>query len=108
MSTDYAKRLNELDEERDALIKRLPWWKKFYRRFMTGDSFVAWNLSSVFSWMTAFPAGFTAGLSATVLAAKYPAVWASALKLGSAAQQGWATGTAFVAGLAKVAFSTSP
>lgn len=106
MSTDEAVRLSELDKERDILIGRLPWWKKFYRRFMTGDSFVAWNLSSVFSWVAAFPAGFTAGLSATALAAKYPAAWATVVKTGTTVQQGWAAGTAFVAGLVKVAFAT--
>lgn len=109
MSTEqeHLDRLAELDKERDELVQYLPWWKKFYRRFMTGDSFVAWNLSSLASWMAAFPAGFTAGMSATALAVKYPAAWGVAVKSFAAVQQGWQATTAFAAGLVKVTFMSS-
>lgn len=108
MSTDEcSKRLDELDKERSSLIKKLPWYKKFYRRFMTGDSFWAWNLSSVQTCLTAFPAGLAVGLSSASFASTYPTAWGVGVKAVSVVQSGWGYATAFVAGLAKVGFSVS-
>lgn len=105
MST--KERLTQLDKERDELIKQLPWYKKFYRRFMTGDSFVAWNLSSFTSWLTAFPAGLAASSFIPGLAAKYPVAWGVATKAVAVIQNSWAAVTAFFVGMAKVAFSVA-
>ena len=44
MSTSDS--LKRVAEERDELLKKLPWKKRLKERFMTGDSFISWNVSS--------------------------------------------------------------
>ena len=53
-----GSQLDSLEEERKKLLAKLPWYKRFYRRYMTGDSFWAYQISSVMTWPQALVAGF--------------------------------------------------
>ena len=55
------ERLDRLDEHRNAELSKLPFFKRMKRRYTTGDAFVAWNISTVATWPSAFPAGVAAG-----------------------------------------------
>jgi hypothetical protein len=59
--------LDGLDERREELIVKLGWWKRVKRRYLTGDSFKSYQISSLMTW----PQAFTAGLSASVLWGKF-------------------------------------
>ena len=52
--------LDSIDEAREVLIEKLPWWRRFIRRYMTGDAFKAYNISSAMTWPTAFGTGLGA------------------------------------------------
>lgn len=82
MSTSTASPLDlELklaDEAVKKLEKKLPWYKRLNRKYLTGSAFVAWQVSSLFTWVKA---GFTAVLLfgksnlALALATKYPLMY---------------------------------
>jgi hypothetical protein len=70
--------LQEADEVIKDLEKKLPWYKRIGRRYMTGGAFVAWQISSVFTWVKAgFTAVFLFGKSnlTMALATKYPVAY---------------------------------
>lgn len=68
------RRLDELDAQKNIQMQHLKFWKRMKRRFMTGDSFLAWNISTVATWPSAGGFGYAAGL---VGPAFFTAKWAS-------------------------------
>lgn len=81
MHDRVMKDLDEVDKERGKLLKKLPFLKRFRKRFMTGDSLWSYNISSAMTWTTAFPAGIAAGLSWSTLVVKYPTATGIATKV---------------------------
>ena len=55
-------RLDELDAQKNVHMQKLKFFKRMKRRFMTGDSLWAWNISTVATWPSAGGAGFAAGM----------------------------------------------
>ena len=93
MSTDpISDKIDELGERRSKLIEHLPLWKRFKKRYLTGDAFVSWNLSTLATWPSAFPAGVAAAASWPLFAAKFPFLAGLLVKV-------WAALTSFVTGL---------
>ena len=89
-----VRHLDELDVQKNIHMQELKFWKRMRRRFMTGDSLWAWNISTVCTWPSAGGAGFAAGM---VGPAFFATKWAS---LSAAVGKAWgvvctATGALF-------------
>jgi len=89
MSDSNEKMLDDVDRAREGLIKKLPWYKRIYRRYFTGDAFWAYNISSLMTWPQAFAAGLLSAKLWAGWVVKYPAA-TSALAKG----WGWVTSAA--------------
>ena len=97
MSTDTSILidLQNADEQVKTLEQKLPWYKRFNRRYLTGSAFTAWQISSLFTWVKAvFTMKFLFGGKnlAMALSTKYPvaynigtAVWGKVLLVCAAA-----------------------
>ena len=72
--------LDKMDEQREELIVRLPWYKRLHRRYLTGDAFWAYNISSLLTWPQAFGAGLIFSKLWAGWLIKYPAATAVATK----------------------------
>ncbi len=81
MHDRVMKDLDEVDKERAEVLKKLSTFKRFRVRFMKGDSFWSYQISSAITWTTAFPAGMLAGLSWSTLVVKYPTATGIATKV---------------------------
>ncbi len=101
MYDNVIKDLKEVDKERGKLLKKLPFFKRFRRRFMTGDSAWSWNLSSAWSWIFAYPAGMASGLAWSTLVIKYPTATGIATKI-------WGGITLAVVGTADIIMAAKP
>jgi hypothetical protein len=70
--------LEEVDKKKVELECKLPFYKRWYRRYLTGAAFASWQISSLFTWIKAvFTMKFLFGgkALASVLAAKYPVAY---------------------------------
>jgi hypothetical protein len=70
--------LDEVDKKKVELECKLPFYKRWYRRYLTGAAFASWQISSIFTWIKAgFTMKFLFGgkALASVLATKYPVAY---------------------------------
>ncbi len=59
MSAKVEAVLDAVDEKREGLLMQLPWYKRFNRRYMKGDSFWSYHISSLVTWPQGIAVGFT-------------------------------------------------
>ena len=81
MSAKVIEKLDEVDAQREKLIVRLPWYRRFIRRYMTGDAFKAYNISTLMTWPTAFTAGMGSAKLWASAVIKFPSGTAFLTKL---------------------------
>lgn len=82
MSIDELNELSKVERARAELIKKLPFFKRLKKKYMTGDSFWAYHFGGLTTWPTAFPLGVAAG--STGFVAKLAPLWGLAVKAGTA------------------------
>lgn len=58
LAKNVSSDLDQVDAVREELMLKLPWYKRPFRRYLTGDAFVAYNLSSLFTWPQGIGVGF--------------------------------------------------
>ena len=85
MSTEsVTASLDAIDEAREELVLKLPWYKRPFRRYLTGDAFWAYNVSSLMTWPQAFTVGFSFKALWAGWILKYPAATAFLAKVWGA------------------------
>lgn len=58
MSTNtIVQHLDSVDGVREGLLSKLPFFTRIRRRYLTGDAFKAYNISTVMTWPGAFGTG---------------------------------------------------